>query len=166
MAKGNLKLGSVVVHGVQQAPHGVAKIEVAMTTNDGGLLLVVEAADRVTGVAITATVQSGSNLSKDAVMGMIAEAQAHKGDDDRMHKRADSVDSLARREVPGEPLRAMLAQRVAEWRRWSEDSRGADAADCIRQYFAVRRAAKRMLAGLPPDGDGWRAARRKQFACV
>jgi molecular chaperone DnaK (HSP70) len=155
MAKDNLKLGNVVVHGIQQAPRGVPKIEVTMSINTDGIL-VVEAVDIITGSAITATIQSSSNLSKDEVMGMVAEARAHKAEDERLQKRAQwqarltaYVDNLSRMKVTDRPIRTELRQRVEEWKKWNVDNQNAEAAaHYINQYFAVRKVAKQLLAGL------------------
>jgi molecular chaperone DnaK (HSP70) len=155
MAKDNVKLGNVVVRGIQQAPRGVPKINVTMTINTDGIL-VVEAVDVITGSTITATIQSNSNLSKDEVTDMVAEARAHKAEDDRLQKRSlwrarlvSYVDNLALMKVPEGPARDEFYQRIEEWHKWNADNSNAEAAaEYINQYFAVRKEAKRLLAAL------------------
>jgi molecular chaperone DnaK (HSP70) len=113
----------------------------------------VTAIDTKTRAVITATIQSGSNLSKEEIAEMIAEAHANKVEDERLHKRAEwrtrltsYVDRLAQREVSDEKTRQELLTRVAEWKKWCNDHEHEEAADpFIQQYFAVRKASKQIL---------------------
>jgi molecular chaperone DnaK len=153
MAKENVKLGSVVVHGIERAPRGVPKIEITMEINEDGIL-VVTAVDKTTGVVITATIQSGSTLSKEEISGMIAEARAHRAEDERLQKRSEwrtrlisYVDRLAQREFPDDAIRDEMMPKVVEWQKWNEEHADEESADpFIQQYFAIRNIDKKMMA--------------------
>jgi molecular chaperone DnaK len=152
MAKNNVKLGNVVVHGIERAPRGVPKIQITMEINEDGIL-VVTAIDLRTGVLITATIQSGSTLSKEEISGMIAEAQAHKAEDERLQKRAEwrtrltsYVDRLAQREFPDDAVRDEMLAHIAEWKRWNDEHSHEESADpFIQQYFGVRKVVKKIM---------------------
>jgi molecular chaperone DnaK (HSP70) len=152
MVNDNVKLGNVVVHGIERASRGVPKIQITMEINEDGIL-VVTAIDTKTGAAITATIQSGSNLSREEIARMIAEAHANKAEDDRLHKRTEwrtrltsYVNRLSQREISDERAREELLERVSEWKEWNDEHANEEAADAfIQQYFAVRKAAKQIL---------------------
>jgi molecular chaperone DnaK (HSP70) len=151
MAKDNIKLGSVTVKGIERAPRGVAKIEVAMEINEDGIL-VVTAIDLRTGVSITATIQSGSTLSKEEISEMIAEAKANKADDERFQKRSEwrarliqYVDRLGQHEFLDNTVRDKILPLVAEWSQWNDEHANEESAEpYIQQYFAVKKVAKRL----------------------
>jgi molecular chaperone DnaK (HSP70) len=153
MAKDNVRLGSVVVDGIENAPRAVPKIEITMEINEDGIL-VVTAIDTKTGTKITSTIESASNLSKSEINGMIAEAEAHKTEDNRILKRtqwrtrlATYVDSLLQKETQDEEQRELLVQNVEVWKKWNREHENELIADVyIRQYFEVRKTVKEILA--------------------
>jgi molecular chaperone DnaK len=153
MAKDNVKLGTLIVDGIQQAPRGVPKIEITMEINEDGIL-VVTALDTKTGAVITTTIESASNLSRSDIHKMIADAEAHKADDNRILKRTQwrtrlgsYVDGLLQKEINDEEQRALLAKNVAVWKKWNADHQNELVADAyIRQYFEIRKVIKQILA--------------------
>jgi molecular chaperone DnaK (HSP70) len=152
MAKDNVRLGSVVVDGIQQALRGVPRIEVTMEINEDGIL-VVTAVDLRTGALITATIESGSNLSKHDIIAMMAEAEAYKLEDNRVHKRTQwrtrlhsYVDSLLQKDIPDDDQRTLIAEKVAAWKHWNATHQNELVADVyIKQYFEVRKVIKQIL---------------------
>jgi molecular chaperone DnaK (HSP70) len=152
MAKDNVRLGSVVVDGIQVGPRGVPRIEVTMEINEDGIL-VVTAVDLKTGSLITTTIESGSNLSKQNIQTMMAEAEAHKVEDNRVHKRTQwrtrlncYVDSLLQKDIPDIEQRKILAEKVVGWKHWNATHQNERAADVyIKQYFEVRKTVKQIL---------------------
>ncbi|KAK8881942.1 Hsp70 chaperone [Tritrichomonas musculus] len=93
MAADNIKLGHVTVSGIQIAKRGVPKIEIAMTINEDGILIVT-GRDITTHVAVTATVENKGNLPHDAVRKMIRQAEKEKFNDDLKMKRAERKTEL------------------------------------------------------------------------
>jgi molecular chaperone DnaK (HSP70) len=152
MAKDNVRLGCVVVDGIQQALRGVPRIEVTMEINEDGIL-VVTAVDIRTGALITTTIESWSNLSKQDIKAMMAEAEAYKTEDNRILKRTQwrtrlnsYVDSLLQKDIPDDDQRTLLAEKVAGWKHWNATHQNELVADVyIKRYFEVRKVIKQIL---------------------
>jgi molecular chaperone DnaK (HSP70) len=150
MAKDNAKLGVVCVSGIERAPRGVPQIRVSMQINEDGILTVT-ATDLKTGALITSTIKSQNNLSKDEISKMIAEAEAHKIEDDKAHKLAQwktrltgYVDSLSHLPVD-ESTRGAFSADIENWKRWnSEHANEKDLEIIIRQFFNVRQVVKNL----------------------
>ncbi|KAK8882321.1 hypothetical protein M9Y10_044963 [Tritrichomonas musculus] len=88
MATDNIRLGHVTIAGIQQAPRGVPMIEITMTLNENGIL-VVTGRDLTTNASVTATVENKGNLSTEEIEDMIKKAENEKHNDDVARKRAE-----------------------------------------------------------------------------
>jgi molecular chaperone DnaK (HSP70) len=124
-----------------------------MEINEDGIL-VVTASDLKTGALITTTLQSGSNLSKRDILAMMAEAEAHKVEDNCVHKCTQwrtrlnvYVDAIVHRDIPDDDQRKLLAEKVVGWKHWNATHQNEHIADVyIKQYFEVRKTVKQILS--------------------
>lgn len=93
MAADNIKLGHVMIEGIQIAKRGVPRIEITMEINEDGILI-VSGKDLTTGAAVTAKIENKGNLSPEDIDRMIAEAEAMKAEDQRKCSIAESRTDL------------------------------------------------------------------------
>jgi molecular chaperone DnaK (HSP70) len=152
MAKDNKKLGCVVVDGIEAAPQGVAKIQLTIEINVDGLLRVT-AVDQNTGQRISATIQSGSNLSQQQLDGILADVAAHKIEDERRYRRAQwksklslFVDRLPHLTIANDRCWAKLTRHIQGWNQWINNHQSDPSGDVfIKQYFEVRKKVNDIL---------------------
>ena len=88
MAEDNIRLGHVTIAGIQQAPRGVPKIEVSMTINEDGLL-VVTGKDLETNASVTVNLENKGNLSQEEVDKMLEIANQQRQNDDIIRRKAE-----------------------------------------------------------------------------
>jgi len=80
----NNKLGSFVIHGVQRARAGEAKVDVTFSLDSNGILS-VSARDQVTGAEATATIKAEKGrLTEEEVDRMIADAERYRAQDEEL----------------------------------------------------------------------------------
>lgn len=80
----NNKLGSFVIHGVQRARAGEAKVDVTFALDSNGILS-VSALDQVTGAEATATIKAEKGrLTEEEVDRMIADAERYRAQDEEL----------------------------------------------------------------------------------
>lgn len=105
MTKDNNRLGEFKLEGIPPAPRGVPQIEVSFDVNSDGILN-VSAEDKTTGKSnkITITNDRG-RLSKEQIERMVAEAEAHKEED---NKRLAKVEAKNKLENHTYSMRTML----------------------------------------------------------
>ncbi len=82
MAEDNRLLGEVTLSGIPSAPRGVPQIEVTFDIDANGILN-VKAKDKGTGKEQTATITTGSGLSKEDVERMTQDAEKNAADDEK-----------------------------------------------------------------------------------
>ena len=87
-ASDNKSLGTFVLDGLPPAPRGVPQVEVTFDIDASGILKVT-AKDKASGKDAHITIQGSTNLSKEDVERMKAEAEAHSSED---RKRRETVD--------------------------------------------------------------------------
>ncbi len=95
MAADNVLLGTFTLDGIAPAPRGIPQIEVTFNIDVNGILN-VSARDKGTGKEQKITIQS-SNLSKDQIERMKAEAESHEADDKKkkeLIEARNAADSL------------------------------------------------------------------------
>ena len=96
LAKDNRTLGRFQLVGIQPAPRGLPKIEVAFDIDANGILN-VSAKDTATGKQQQITITASSGLSKEDVERMVREAQANAAEDERRRQEIEvrnQTDSL------------------------------------------------------------------------
>jgi molecular chaperone DnaK (HSP70) len=137
----NVKLGNIAVIGIENAPKGVPKIQVTMEINEDGLL-VVGAIDLKTGAEITATLQSGANLSKAELDGLAAKQTAEAEVVNKREAWKERVEGLLNLLKAGDS--SPEAKKLAvELESWLEAHTNEDQADTfIKKYFEVKTNGK------------------------
>lgn len=97
MAADNMTLGRFRLEGIPPAPRGVPQVEVTFDIDANGIINVA-AKDKATGKEQKVTITASTNLDKQDVEKMVAEAREHKQEDQRRRELADarnSADTLA-----------------------------------------------------------------------
>lgn len=85
MASDNKSLGRFILDGIPPAPRGVPQVEVTFDIDTNGILHVT-AKDKTSGKEQKISIQNSTNLSKEDVEKMVAEAEAHREEDEKKKK--------------------------------------------------------------------------------
>ena len=93
MAANNTTLGRFSLDGIAPAPRGVPQIEVAFDIDANGIVNVT-ATDKGTGKEQHVTIQSSTNMSKDAIDAAIRDAEMH-AEEDKKRKEAVEAKNMA-----------------------------------------------------------------------
>ncbi len=93
MAANNTTLGRFSLDGISPAPRGVPQIEVTFDIDANGIVNVT-ATDKGTGKEQHVTIQSSTNMSKDAIDAAIRDAEMH-AEEDKKRKEAVEVKNMA-----------------------------------------------------------------------
>ncbi|MCI6793909.1 MAG: Hsp70 family protein, partial [Mollicutes bacterium] len=88
-ANDNKFLGRFKLEGIRPAPRGVPRIQVTFSIDVNGIVS-VSAKDLDTNAEQHITISNSSGLSKEEIDKMVKEAEAHKADDDKRKKDADT----------------------------------------------------------------------------
>ena len=99
LAADNRQLARFRLEGIQPAPRGVPQIEVTFDIDANGILN-VSARDKQTGKEQRVTISESTNLDQAEIERMVADAQAHAGEDRQRREEIDArneLDSLAYR---------------------------------------------------------------------
>jgi molecular chaperone DnaK len=97
LARDNRTLGNFRLEGIANAPRGVPQIEVTFDIDANGILT-ASARDKATGKEQRITISGSTQLSKEEVDRMVADAQRHSEEDHRRREEVDArnqVDSIA-----------------------------------------------------------------------
>ena len=97
LARDNRTLGNFRLEGIRPAPRGMAQIEVSFDIDANGILTVT-AKDKESGKEQQITISGSTQLAKEEIDRMVADAQAHSGEDRRRREEVEarnSADSLA-----------------------------------------------------------------------
>ncbi len=89
MASDNKSLGRFVLDGIPPAPRGMPQVEVIFDIDTNGILHVT-AKDKTSGKEQKISIQNSTNLSKEDVERMVAEAEAHREEDEKKKKLIDA----------------------------------------------------------------------------
>ncbi len=81
-ARDNKSLGMFELSGIPPAPRGVPQIEVTFDIDANGILTVT-AQDKATGKSQEIKITGSSGLSEDEINRMVADAEAHKVEDEK-----------------------------------------------------------------------------------
>ncbi len=93
MAKDNRVLGRFKLENIRPAPRGEPQIEVTFDIDANGILHVT-ARDKDTAAEQSITISEQSNLDKSEVERMLAEAEAHRREDEQLRKQVDARNEL------------------------------------------------------------------------
>ena len=88
LVAGNKSLGNFRLDGIPEAKRGVPKIDVTFDINVDGLLA-VKAKEKETGVEQSVTIQGTSNLNKDEIDTMLADAEKFASEDQQQRELID-----------------------------------------------------------------------------
>jgi molecular chaperone DnaK len=97
LARDNRTLGHFRLEGIRPAPRGVPQIEVSFDIDANGILT-VGAKDRESGKEQKVTISGSTQLSKEEIDRMVADAQAHSQEDRRRREEVEArnnADSMA-----------------------------------------------------------------------
>ncbi len=171
MAADNRLLGRFNLEGIEPAPRGLPKIEVAFDIDANGILN-VSARDQKTGKEAKIRIESSSGLSKDEVEKMRRDAESHADEDKRkkelaeVRNEADStvwqVEKLLKEQGDKLPESDRAPVQAAIDR--VKQTRDGNDPDAIRQALNNLQSAAHAMAqhvgragataGGPPGGDG------------
>ncbi len=97
LARDNRTLGNFRLEGIQPAPRGAAQIEVTFDIDANGILTVT-AKDKQSGKEQKITISGSTQLAKEEIDRMVADAQSHADEDRRRREEVEarnSADSIA-----------------------------------------------------------------------
>ncbi len=97
LARDNRTLGNFRLEGIQPAPRGAAQIEVSFDIDANGILTVT-AKDKQSGKEQKITISGSTQLSKEEIDRMVADAQSHSEEDRKRREEVEarnSADSIA-----------------------------------------------------------------------
>ncbi|MGH7795250.1 MAG: molecular chaperone DnaK [Candidatus Binatia bacterium] len=89
LARDNRTLGNFRLEGIRPGPRGTAQIEVSFDTDANGILTVT-AKDKESGKEQKITISGSTQLAKEEIEHMVADAQSHSEED---RKRRDEIDA-------------------------------------------------------------------------
>jgi molecular chaperone DnaK len=169
LAADNRQLARFRLEGIRPAPRGVPQIEVTFDIDANGILN-VSARDKETGKEQRVTISESTNLDQSEIEQMVADAQAHAGEDRRRREEIDArneLDSLAYRvdQLVGElqdrlPVneKARAEQLVVDARQAITEQAGIDRARPLiadlQQLLHSLPAAASAPAGATAPGNG------------
>jgi molecular chaperone DnaK len=166
MARDNRTLGRFHLEGIPPAPRGVPQIEVTFDIDANGILN-VSAKDKGTGKETKITITHSSGLNKGEVEKMVADAQAHEGEDkarreeieqrNRAENLAYQMEKLLKDNK--EKLPAAMAKEIEDAIGEVHRVREKGSADEVKAAMeklekASHRAAEELYKGAAPGGDG------------
>src|ERR1700758_4716678 len=93
LAKDNRVLGRFKLENIRPAPRGEPQIEVTFDIDANGILHVT-ARDKDTGAEQSITISEQSNLDQSEVERMLAEAEAHRREDEQLRKAVEARNAL------------------------------------------------------------------------
>jgi molecular chaperone DnaK len=163
LAADNKLLGTFELTGISPAPRAVPQIEVTFDIDADGLLH-VEAQDKATGRAQSITIRPSSGLSDDDIAAMVAEAEAHRGEDEarrqrialvnqadgvifsterKLRERGEAIEPAMRTEIEGQltTLRGEMGGEDTAAIRQAIDALASSLARLVAEEEAEQRAA-------------------------
>jgi molecular chaperone DnaK len=159
MAKDNRVLGRFKLENIRPAPRGEPQIEVTFDIDANGILHVT-ARDKDTGAEQSITISEQSNLDNSEVERMLAEAEAHRREDEQLRKQVDARNELDSVAYQVERRLAELGDSVAPHDRGRAEMLIADARQAIKDEAPLERVQsltselQQVLYGLQPAPAG------------
>src|ERR1700724_478694 len=159
MAKDNRVLGRFKLENIRPAPRGEPQIEVTFDIDANGILHVT-ARDKETGAEEGITISEQSNLDQSEVERMLAEAEAHRREDEQLRKQVDARNELDSVAYQVERRLAELGDSAAPHDRARAEMLVADARQAVKdeapleKVQALTSELQQVLYGLQPAPAG------------
>jgi molecular chaperone DnaK len=159
MAKDNRVLGRFKLENIRPAPRGEPQIEVTFDIDANGILHVT-ARDKDTGAEQSITISEQSNLDQSEVERMLAEAEAHRREDEQLRKQVDARNELDSAAYQVERRLAELGDSAAPHDRARAEMLIADARQAVKDEAPLERVQsltselQQVLYGLQPMPSG------------
>src|SRR6201996_2410762 len=159
MAKDNRVLGRFKLENIRPAPRGEPQIEVTFDIDANGILHVT-ARDKDTGAEQSITISEQSNLDQSEVERMLAEAEAHRREDEQLRKQVDAHNELDSAAYQVERRLAELGDSAAPHDRARAEMLVADARQAVKDEAPLDRGQsltpelQQVLYGLQPMPSG------------
>jgi molecular chaperone DnaK len=159
LARDNRVLGRFKLENIRPAPRGEPQIEVTFDIDANGILHVT-ARDKDTGAEQGITISEQSNLDQSEVERMLAEAEAHRREDEELRKQVDARNELDSVAYQVERRLAELGDSVAPHDRGRAEMLIADARQAIKDEAPLERVQsltselQQVLYGLQPAAAG------------
>ncbi|BBX02022.1 molecular chaperone DnaK [Mycolicibacterium moriokaense] len=159
MAKDNRVLGRFKLENIRPAPRGEPQVEVTFDIDANGILHVT-ARDKDTGAEQGITISEQSNLDKSEVERMLAEAEAHRREDEQLRKQVDARNELDSVAYQVERRLKELGDSAAPHDRARAEMLVADARQAIKDDAPMDRVQsltselQQVLYGLQPMPTG------------
>src|ERR1700750_1111879 len=138
MAMDNRVLGRFKLENIRPAPRGEPQIEVTFDIDANGILHVT-ARDKDTGAEQSITISEQSNLDQSEVERMLAEAEAHRREDEQLRKQVDARNELDSAGYQVERRLAELGDSVAPHDRARAEMLVGDARQTIKDEAPLER---------------------------
>jgi molecular chaperone DnaK len=135
LARDNRVLGRFKLDNIRPAPRGEPQIEVTFDIDANGILHVT-ARDKDTGAEQSITISEQSNLDQSEVERMLAEAEAHRREDEELRKQVDARNELDSAAYQVERRLAELGDSVAPHDRARAEMLVGDARQAIKEEAA------------------------------
>jgi molecular chaperone DnaK len=159
MAKDNRVLGRFKLENIRPAPRGEPQIEVTFDIDANGILHVT-ARDKDTGAEQSITISEQSNLDQNEVERMLAEAEAHRREDEQLRRQVDARNELDSVAYQVERRLAELGDSAAPHDRARAEMLVADARQAVKDEAPLERVQsltselQQALYGLQPAPAG------------
>jgi molecular chaperone DnaK len=131
MAADNRVLARFRLENIRPAPRGVPQIEVTFDIDANGILH-VSAKDKDTGAEQKVTISETSNLDQSEIQRMIADAEAHRGEDSRLRELVDARNALDSAAYQVEKLLSDRGEAVAQHDRARAEMLVGDAREALK----------------------------------
>ena len=159
MARDNRVLGRFKLESIRPAPRGEPQIEVIFDIDANGILHVT-ARDKDTGAEQGITISGQSNLDQAEVERMLAEAEAHRREDEQLRKQVDARNELDSVAYQVERRLTELGDSAAPHDRARAEMLVSDARQAVKDEVPLERMQpltselQQVLYGLQPAPDG------------
>src|SRR6478672_9203821 len=137
-ASDNRVLGRFRLENIRPAPRGVPQVEVTFDIDANGILH-VSARDKDTGAEQQVTISETSTLSQEDVERMIADADAHRSEDQRLRELVDARNDLDSAAYQVERALSELGDNAAEHERARAEMVVADAREAVAKETPLER---------------------------
>jgi molecular chaperone DnaK len=137
-AADNRVLGRFRLENIRPAPRGEPQVEVTFDIDANGILN-VSAKDKDTGAEQRITISESSNLDKADVDRMVADAERHRGEDQRLRELTDARNTLDAAAYQVERLLADLGDSVPVHEKARADTLLADARQALKDNSPLDR---------------------------